>query len=62
MVRICFVHLTFLGNSGAILQWDGTSKQKLLLCVSEPRVNDNDHQIETGSSIPVWLPFVFATP
>jgi len=30
--------------------------------VSERRVNDDDCQIETGSNIPVWLPFVFATP
>jgi len=45
-------------NSDAIFQLDGTSKQKELLCVSERRVNDDDYQIETASSIPVWLPFV----
>jgi len=28
----------------------------------ERRVNDDDYQIHTGSNIPVWLPFVFATP
>ena len=54
-MRICC--LTFLVSSDAILQLDGTSKQKQLrvLCVSEQRVNDDDYQIETASSIPVWL-------
>jgi len=48
-VRICSI--TFLVDSDTILQWDGTSKQKYLLCVSERRVNDNDYQNETGSSM-----------
>jgi len=39
--------------------WMGQVSKRSYL--RQRRVNDDDYQIETASSIPVWLPFVFAT-